>query len=106
MLQGRLTSLLASAGSTLGQMTGERDTHADTVDLAAEESSREFALRVQEHERVLVRQIQGALRRIGHGDYGECVACGEDIAERRLMARPMAIRCIDCKTELEIRSGL
>ena len=30
-----------------------------------------------------------------------CEACGEDIDERRLMARPVATHCIDCKTEAE-----
>ncbi|MSP55576.1 MAG: RNA polymerase-binding protein DksA, partial [Myxococcales bacterium] len=30
-----------------------------------------------------------------------CTNCGEDIAEKRLIARPVATHCIDCKTEFE-----
>ncbi|HND33714.1 MAG TPA: TraR/DksA C4-type zinc finger protein, partial [Myxococcota bacterium] len=35
------------------------------------------------------------------GEYGICVACGDEISEKRLIARPVATHCIDCKTELE-----
>ncbi len=41
-------------------------------------------------------QIEAALTRIGDGDYGYCVTCGEDIAARRLAHNPAAPTCIDC----------
>ena len=37
-----------------------------------------------------------ALERIDDGSYGECVRCGNDIAEGRLEARPEAALCIEC----------
>ena len=37
-----------------------------------------------------------ALERIEDGSYGECVRCGNDIAEGRLEARPEAALCIEC----------
>ncbi len=33
------------------------------------------------------------------GTYGICAGCGEDIAIKRLQARPVAKFCIDCKTK-------
>jgi len=101
ILQNRLESLDQTTGTAIGELTQKRDTHADATDLATEESDREFTLRVHEHELVLIRQIRQALKRIDAEDFGECVACGEDIGERRLMARPMSTHCIDCQTELE-----
>ena len=74
---------------------------SDTLDVASMESNREFNLRLQDRERRLIHKIQDALERIGDGTYGVCVACGGDIDERRLMARPVATHCIDCKTEAE-----
>ena len=35
------------------------------------------------------------------GEYGVCSSCGEEITEKRLIARPVATHCIDCKTEAE-----
>ena len=37
-----------------------------------------------------------ALERIDDGSYGECIRCGNEIAEGRLQARPEAALCIDC----------
>lgn len=41
-------------------------------------------------------KIQAALTRIAEGEYGYCVACGEEIAERRLEIDPAASHCIGC----------
>lgn len=43
----------------------------------------------------LVR-IEAALRRLEDGSYGDCVECGEPIAEKRLALDPSAVLCIDC----------
>ncbi len=105
LLEDRLAALRTSAGEAIGQLTDEREPYADAVDIAAEESDREFALRVHDHERILGKQIQAALKRMDEGEYGVCVACGEDIHMGRLAARPMATHCIDCMTEIEQREG-
>lgn len=101
LLNERLSALLAHAGEAIGQLTDEREALADSVDVAASESNREFSLRLQERDRALVAKIRDALRRLGDGEYGQCVACGEDINPKRLMARPVATHCIDCKTAAE-----
>jgi RNA polymerase-binding protein DksA len=41
-------------------------------------------------------EIDQALVRIGAGDYGLCVRCGNAIGAERLMARPAATLCIEC----------
>ena len=43
-----------------------------------------------------IGSVKRALGRIEDGTYGECVRCGNDIAEARLNARPEAALCIDC----------
>lgn len=101
LLRSRRTALMAKSGQALGELTGERDTSGDATDIASEESDRDLALRMHELDRRLIREIEAALVRVRSGEYGECAACGDDIAERRLMARPTATHCIDCMTELE-----
>ena len=101
LLEERLAALLSGAGSAIGELTEQRESLADHIDVASMESNRDFTLRLQDRERRLIHKIRAALVRIEEGEYGECVACGEDIGERRLMARPMATHCIDCKTEAE-----
>lgn len=43
-----------------------------------------------------ISSVERALLRIDNGTYGQCVRCGQDIAERRLEARPEAALCIEC----------
>lgn len=48
-----------------------------------------------------IASVKRALARIEDGIYGECVRCGEDIAQARLEARPEAALCIDCARAAE-----
>jgi DnaK suppressor protein len=48
-----------------------------------------------------LRFIQEALKALDRGQYGECVRCGEDINEKRLVAVPWATLCIGCQEEVE-----
>ncbi len=101
LLNERLRALLVEAGATLGNLTEDQENLADAIDLASMESNRDFQLRIRDRERVLIHKIQEALGRLDEGEYGVCTHCGNDIAEKRLMARPVATHCIDCKTEFE-----
>lgn len=49
--------------------------------------------------------LRAALRRIDEGEFGECIECGEVIAEARLRSDPAATRCIDCASALERSDG-
>jgi DnaK suppressor protein len=46
-------------------------------------------------------QAEAALRRLDEGEYGECVACGEDVGFARLKARPEAPFCVACQSSRE-----
>ncbi len=41
-------------------------------------------------------KISAALARIGEGEFGYCINCGEEIASARLDQDPAASTCIDC----------
>lgn len=43
-----------------------------------------------------IRQVEAALKRIEDGEFGYCLACGEEIEERRLDTDPAAPLCIAC----------
>jgi DnaK suppressor protein len=43
-----------------------------------------------------LRLITAALQRLDAGEYGECVQCGEPIAEGRLAINPAVSLCIRC----------
>jgi len=48
-----------------------------------------------------LNHIAEALVRLDHGQYGDCVDCGEQIAAKRLRALPFATRCRACEESRE-----
>ena len=50
----------------------------------------------EERRRRRLGTLEAALGRIGAGEYGYCLACGGDIAYKRLEADPAATRCMAC----------
>lgn len=96
--------LVANARRAMtGDIHLDPDDFADEIDSASSESGVAFVGRLRERERVLLQKIDASLAKIEAGTFGTCVSCGEDIGMKRLMARPVADLCIDCKSEQEKR---
>jgi DnaK suppressor protein len=56
---------------------------------------------MRDRESILIKKIRKSLEDIDDGVYGVCEECGRDISIARLEARPVAKRCIKCKTKQE-----
>ncbi len=53
--------------------------------------------------KVSLTKVDAALVRLAEGEYGECLECGNAIAEARLALRPEASLCIQCQSDKENR---
>lgn len=49
-----------------------------------------------------MNKILNAMKKINDGSFGYCEECGEEIAEKRLLANPGAVTCISCAEQIEI----
>ena len=49
------------------------------------------------------QRIRTALKYMASGEYGYCMDCGEEIAERRLRVDPSLLTCITCARAAEGR---
>jgi DnaK suppressor protein len=76
---------------------------SDFSDQATYEENISLHVRARDRERKLIQKIDEALVMIEHGDYGFCNECGIEIGYDRMVARPTATMCIDCKTASEIK---
>jgi DnaK suppressor protein len=101
LLNRKLEGLLDEANRTVSGMTDLDDNFPDPTDRASLESDRNFTLRIRDRERKLIIKIKEALERLEAGTYGICEACGEEISDKRLEARPVTTLCIDCKKRQE-----
>ncbi len=101
LLMDELKRLMDEAYATMNGMSDERALFPDPTDRAALEADRNFLLRIRDRERKLILKIREALARIEDKTFGICESCGEEISESRLMARPVATLCVECKREQE-----
>jgi DnaK suppressor protein len=89
----------------LASMKVERSIDAiekgDEIDLATGEISRELDARISMRQHRQIKEIEEALERIKHGEYGICEECGEPIPEQRLRLFPAAKLCVRCQEEYD-----
>lgn len=74
---------------------------ADEIDRACIEEARRLELNRLEHDKLTLRKLGGALKRINDGDFGYCGACGDEISFQRLRARPESYYCVECQSVKE-----
>src|SRR5437773_4446572 len=82
-------------------MNRERTIGRDSIDESMEEELFSTELRLRDREKFLLTKIDEALERLDANSIDECEDCGEPIAFKRLLARPVTTLCIDCKEERE-----
>jgi len=101
ILTDQLKGLLVHAGDIVSGLTTPRENLQDPADRATIEIDRNFVLLISDRERQLAVKISKTLLRIENGTFGICDKCEEEIAFKRLEARPVTTQCIDCKTKKE-----
>jgi RNA polymerase-binding protein DksA len=75
----------------------------DQADAGTKTFEREHEMSLANNSRDLLAQVERALERVANGTYGACEICGNPIGKPRLMARPAATLCVNCKQREERR---
>lgn len=73
----------------------------DRADLAEPLRQEEVRWAEMEIDRHTLADVERALTRLAHGEYGICVDCQAAIPQGRLFAQPAAIRCAACQAIAE-----
>ena len=81
--------------------TADEDTTVDLADKAANSYTKEFLFGQTNAERSLLALIDGALKRIKDGSFGQCANCEDEMQQKRLDAVPWAAYCIECQEKKE-----
>lgn len=96
-----LESLIASASDSakpveLDQTMQGRVSRIDAI------QQQEMQKAAQARRKAQISRIDAALARIESGDFGYCVACDEEIAEKRLALDPSTPSCLKCASGGEL----
>ena len=74
---------------------------SDEVDMASIDLTQTQILRMRNRDLFYLKKIEKALTNLDTDDFGICEECGSDIKFARLLARPTAELCINCKEDME-----
>ena len=96
-----LDDLLYQADNTVIGLKDADDHLAELLDRAVLDINRSYTLRMRGRESILIKKIRKSLEDTAEGLYGICEECGRYISIARLIVRPVARRCIKCKTKQE-----
>lgn len=105
LLVERLAALYREVQADLHESTirelFDQDQPRDEADESQRVQLRDLRMRLAEGDAVRAQMIEGALRRIARGEYGQCIDCGNPIGASRLNLVPWAPRCVDCQESVE-----
>ena len=71
------------------------------ADQGTETFEQEKALSILEQHQADLAEVQQAFKRLEDGTYGKCEACGKEIPNERLEARPSARFCLEDQKQVE-----
>lgn len=99
LLRG-LKGVLEENGQTrfadvLGRSSGDSADEALAVTLGNLSAAR------MDHEVRTLQAMEAAFKRLDEPEYGQCEDCGGNIPAARLIANPVAIRCVACQERFE-----
>jgi DnaK suppressor protein len=96
--------VLEDAEDSLQALRSEKPPEVpDHADQAAVEIDHTVEMSLHERQRLLLREIDEALRRLDEGTYGYCAETGDPIGLKRLEARPTATLSLEAQELREHR---
>jgi DnaK suppressor protein len=103
---GAMKERLLEMKAELARLAHEHEHDSDIVELDQTTQGRlsrmdalqgqAMAQEVARRREAEIRRIDAALQRIDDDEYGYCIACGEEVALKRLELDPATPNCIDC----------
>ncbi len=90
-----LSKTMKEAGGDLSSCTTHKADQASDID----ENQKLFIIMERVQKRL--KDVDEALSKIENGDFGSCRYCGKKIQLERLMAKPHAELCIECREEMD-----
>jgi RNA polymerase-binding transcription factor DksA len=105
---GELTELEKEALRPAGGLPSGNlsDVPVDSGDQSVDEYAEDVSIGLLENEGEILREVDGALKRIDRGTFGRCENCRQEISKLRLKAVPYARYCVRCTRQRQSSAAL
>lgn len=87
--------------NSINKYNEELDASGDEVDLVQSIFIRDMQDKISNRDLIRIRKIEEAIKRIDAGEFGICEECEAQIPEKRLLAMPSSVVCVNCAEKLE-----
>jgi DnaK suppressor protein len=113
--QAQLTEMREQLLARIEQQRGGKVSRADAAyahfdhvqdDEGQRNNERDVEFAINERETAQLQDIDLALQRLSDKVYGLCINCGTHIAEQRMEAAPLCLRCVTCQTAFETQPSV
>lgn len=98
-LRGQITSQYRDLSAS--SLASTKQAGEELADVGSDNFNRDLGLAMLTEDNKKLAQIEEAIERVLHDDYGTCADCGKMIAAARLLAIPFTTVCVDCKARRE-----
>jgi DnaK suppressor protein len=103
MLHKNISEIQSTLTANLHDIADEVEIFPDPCDMATFETYRGAWMMSKERQQQAIVMLKQAIRRIDDGTFETCGVCGMRIPEKRLLANPTTLLCIDCREAAERR---
>jgi DnaK suppressor protein len=105
LILARIDELEALVASTASDSSAVELDQARVGRLSRMDALQAQAMSVEtgRRRRIQLTRLRAALARLDDGNFGDCVVCGEVIADKRLQHDPGCTTCIECARSAEAR---
>ena len=98
-LRGQITNQYRDLSAS--SLASTKQAGEELADVGSDNFNRDLGLAMLTEDNHKLAQIEEAVERVLHDEYGTCADCGKMIAEARLLAIPFTTVCVDCKARRE-----
>jgi RNA polymerase-binding transcription factor DksA len=98
-LRGQITNQYRDLSAS--SLASTKQAGEELADVGSDNFNRDLGLAMLTEDNHKLAQIEEAVERVLHDEYGTCADCGKLIAEARLLAIPFTTVCVDCKARRE-----
>ncbi len=95
------SELVTRIDANLRDTTDNVSSSSEDVDQVQQKEANDLILKIVARDQHKLKQVDEALKQIENGGYGVCQSCDCEIDQKRLLAMPLALNCLECQEDLD-----
>ena len=101
MMMNLKSELVTRIDANLRDTSDNISSSSEDIDQVQQKEANDMILKIVARDQIKLKQVDEAIKQIDKGNYGTCQSCDCEIDEKRLLAMPLALNCLECQEDLD-----